>query len=180
MSRNSLFGNSLSRYSVLCVLGIFAVYAVAAAYLNTASKGQELGSAAAGVYFSSNPSLPNPLSPELKDIFFDRNSYEIREDAKPVLDENVEVLRSEPGMFVVIESYCDSREESQAHLGSGRGDAVREYMSARGVDEERVLTVNKCGKYDMQLVSNRDTARLDSRVRFVALDESSGRLALLR
>ena len=85
-------------------VGLFMLDAVSAAFIRTASSGQELDSGTSGAVSASGPAVPGPYNPELKDIFFDRDSYEIRGDAKPVLDENAEVLKNEPGMFVVIES----------------------------------------------------------------------------
>lgn len=175
MSKKTKLLNTISRYFIPGTLGVLMAYGIGSGYMNTASSGTELD---AGTNESSPAAeaIPgSPYRPELKDVFFDRDSSILREDAKPVLDENAEVLKSEPGMFVVIESYCDSREESPAHLGTERGDAVREYMSTRGVDPERALVVNKCSKYDMELVNSSDAVRLDSRVHFVPLDDSLDR-----
>lgn len=171
MSNKSNFWNGFSKYFMTVVMGLFMLYAVSAAYIRTASSGQELNSRTSGAVSASGPAVPDPYNPELKDIFFDRDSYEIRGDAKPVLAENAELLKSEPGTYVVIESYCDAREESPANLGMKRADAVKEYILSRGVDAEQVLTVNKCNLYDMQLVERSETVRLDSRVHFVALDQ---------
>jgi len=175
MSRKTNFLNRISRYFIPGTLGVLMAYGIGTGYMSTASSGIELDA----VIYEGSPvadTVPaSPYRPELKDVFFDRNSSVLRDDARPVLDENAEVLRSDPDMFVVVESYCDSREESPAHLGTKRGDAVREYMSSRGVDPERVLVVNKCNKYDMELVNSRDTVTLDGRVHFVPLDDSMDR-----
>ncbi len=153
---------------------IFMVDGASSAYLQTISSGQELDPGVPGAVSKSGPAVPNPYSPELKDVFFDRDSYKIRADAKPVLDENAEVMKDQPDMFIVIESYCDSREHSPSSLGVKRTASVREYVVSRGVDAEQVLTVNKCTIYDMQLVNSEDAVRLDSRVHFVVLDQSVG------
>jgi hypothetical protein len=171
MSKKSNFWNGFSKYFMTVVMGLFMLYAVSAAYIRTASSGQELDSGTSGAVSASGPSVPDPYNPELKDIFFDRDSYVIRGDAKPVLAENAQALKSEPGTYVVIESYCDAREESPSSLGIRRADAVKEYILSRGVDAEQILTVNKCTVYDMQLVERIETVRLDSRVHFVALDQ---------
>ena len=171
MSNKSNFWNGFSKYFTTVAMGLFMLYAVSAAYIQTASSGQEPDSGTSVAVSASGPAVPDPYNPELKDIFFDRNSYEIRGDAKPVLDENAELLKSEPGTYVVLESYCDAREESPANLGMKRADTVKEYILSRGVDAEQVLTVNKCNVYDMQLVERYETVRLDSRVHFVALDQ---------
>ena len=178
MSKKSEFQNRFTKYLIPCALVTFMVWTASSAYMHTDSRGQELGSEATGSVFMSDLSLPNPYNPELKDIFFDRDSYEIRGDAKPVLDENAEVLKNEPDMFVVIESYCDSREHSPSHLGIKRGDSVKEYILGRSVDAEQVLTVNKCSVYDMKLARSDEAARLDSRAHFVALDQSTDRDSL--
>ena len=174
MSRSN-YWKRFSRYIIPGAMGFFMAYGIGSGYLNTTSNGSELDPV---VYESSSMTVPgvyDPYRPKLKDIFFNPNSSRLRDDAKLVLDENAQVLRSDPDVFVVIESYCDSREESPAHLGSKRGEAVREYMSDRGVDTDRVLIVNKCNKYDLELVNGVDTARLDSRVHFVPLDQSQDR-----
>ncbi|GEM_PF-2809936 len=175
MSKKSNFWNVFSKYFTTAAMGLFMLYAVSAAYIQTASSGQGLDSGTPVAVSASGPSVPDPYIPELKDIFFDRNSYEIRVDAKPVLDENAELLKSEPGTYVVIESYCDAREESPANLGMKRADTVKEYILSRGVDAEQVLTVNKCTVYDMRLVERSETVRLDSRVHFVSLDQPTDR-----
>lgn len=175
MSNKSNFWNGFSKYFMTIVMGLFMLYAVSAAYIRTASSGQELDSGTSGAVSASGPAVPDPYNPELKDIFFDRDSYEIRGDAKPVLAENAQALKSEPQTFVVIESFCDAREESPSSLGIKRGDAVKEYILSLGVDAEQVLTVNKCTVYDMQLVEGYETVRLDSRVHFVSLDQSTDR-----
>jgi OmpA family protein len=177
MSDKSNFLNKISRYFIPGALGMFMAYGIGTGYMSTASSGSELDT---GIHESAPVTDPGPTGlyrPELKDVFFDRNSSRLRSDAKPVLDENAQVLRDEPAMYVVIESYCDSREESPARLGIKRGDAVRDYMNSRGVDAGRVLVVNKCNAYDMELVNSRDAVRLDSRVHFVPLDESLDRVS---
>ena len=182
MSKISKFWNRFCEYLIPCTLVASMVWMISYAYVYTDSRGQELGSEAAGEVFMSDPSLPNPYSPELKDIFFDRNSYEIRADAIPVLAENAQALKNAPQTYVVIESYCDARENSASSLGIKRGDSVKEYILGMGVDSEQILTVNKCTPYDMEHVDSLETARLDSRVHFVALDQPTDRdsLALAR
>lgn len=177
MSEKSNFLNKISRYFVPGALGMFMAYGIGTGYMSTASSGSELDT---GIHESAHVTDPGPTGlyrPELKDIFFDRNSSRLRSDAKPVLDENAQVLRDEPDMYVAVETYCDSREESPARLGIERGDAVRDYMSGRGVEAGRVLIVNKCNAYDMELVNSRDSVRFDNRVHFVPLDESLDRVS---
>jgi len=178
MNTKSNFWNRVARYCIPGALAVFMAYGIGSGYLSTASSGNELDPGIQERAPVTDPGPANPYRPELKDVFFDKNSSRLRHDAKPVLDENAQILRDESDiMYVVIESYCDSREESPARLGIERGDAVRDYMSSRGVDANRVLVVNKCNAYDMQLVNSRDAVRLDNRVHFVPLDESLDRVS---
>ncbi len=76
MSKKSNFWNGFSKYFMTVVMGLFMLYAVSAAYIRTASSGQELDSGTSGAVSASGPAVPDPYNPELKDIFFDRDSYE--------------------------------------------------------------------------------------------------------
>jgi hypothetical protein len=168
--------NSWGKYLLAAAFGVFIVLGISSPYVLAVSNGQEPGSGVTGAASSSDTAPPDPYIPELKDVFFDRGSFDIiREDAKPVLDENVQALRNEPDTFVVIESYCDAREESSASLGASRGESVKEYMVSRGADADQILTVNKCTVDDMQHADGYETVRLDSRVHFVILDQPKER-----
>lgn len=166
--------NRITGYIVPGVLGVLMVYGVGTSVLSQQPTGSEPEGGAPSYDALSGAAVSNPYSPELKDIFFDTNSHLIREDAKPVLDENAEILKNEPGTFVVIEAFCDSRESSASSLGVKRADSVKDYMVDHGVGPERIITASKCNIYDMQLVRSVDAERLDSRVRFIALDQIKG------
>ena len=166
--------NRITRYIVPGTLGVLMVYGVGTSVLSQQSSGSEPEGEAPSYDALSGAAVSNPYSPELKDIFFDTNSHLIRDDAKPVLDENAEALKNEPGTFVVIEAFCDSREASASSLGVKRAEGVKDYIVSQGVGPERIITANKCNIYDMQLASHVEAERLDSRVRFIALDRIKG------
>jgi OmpA family len=175
MSNKTMFWYKFVNYLIPGAVGMFMIYSAATSNSSAISGGAEPAGDTPDYSAISGSAIYNPYSPELKDIFFDQNSYTIREDAKPVLNENAEVLKNEPDTFVVIESYCDSREQSPSGLGAKRAYSVKEYLMDRGVDPDRVITANKCNIYDMQFVDSRDSVRLDSRVHFVALDTIANR-----
>ena len=52
----------------------------------------------------------------LFDIFFDFDKDEIREDAKPVLMENAELLKDEPELTIVIHGYADIRGTNEYNI----------------------------------------------------------------
>lgn len=111
---------------------------------------------------------PNP-SEELtmKDVFFDFNSFNIKESAKAVLKENAEVLKSNPDVVVFIQGYCDSRENTDENLGLKRAHAVSNFMVKQGVDAERVNSVNKCDESYVDLTADEGPWRLNRFVHFV-------------
>lgn len=112
---------------------------------------------------------------EMHDIFFDRGSADIRVDAEPVLLDNAEILRKNPGAYVVIEGYCSEPEADMHGLAQVRADQVKEYIVSEGVDPGRIITVGKCSHYLMsQPEEERATyPELDQRVHFTSLDEYS-------
>ncbi|MEQ9620075.1 MAG: OmpA family protein [Deltaproteobacteria bacterium] len=163
--------NKINRYLVPGALGIFMVYGVASTHMAPQSEGAEMESGMPGYEVLAASTELSPYSPELKDIFFNENSYRIREDAKEVLKENSEVLKTETDTYVVIEAYCNAGEQIPENLGVLRAESVKNYVVQQGIDPDRIITANKCNAYDMKLSNTEDSIGLDSRVHFVALDE---------
>jgi len=178
MKHISNMWSKISKYAVPGALGVIMVYAAASTHMAEQSDGAELTGETPDYIELAWTETYDPYTPELKDIFFDRDSFTIREDAEPVLDENVRVLKSNPDTFVVIESYCDENEEMTTSLGAVRADLIKAYIVGKGVEPDRIVTANKCNAYDMELQSNRVSIGLDSRVHFVSLDELDRDLSL--
>jgi peptidoglycan-associated lipoprotein len=80
----------------------------------------------------------------LEDAFFDFDKSVIRPDARAALDENIRVLDANPEARVVIEGHCDERgtNEYNLALGERRANAVRDYLTAGGIDRERISTIS--------------------------------------
>lgn len=80
----------------------------------------------------------------LKDIFFDFDKSEIRQDAKASLMENVRWLRDHPGAAITIEGHCDERGTSEYNLGLGerRAKATKDYLISSAIDPRRIVTVS--------------------------------------
>jgi hypothetical protein len=110
---------------------------------------------------------PNPREEiAMKDVFFDFNSFNIKESAKAVLKENAEVLKNNPDVVVFIQGYCDSREHSDENLGFKRANAVSNYIVKQGVDPQRVNSVDKCDESYVGLTADESPWRLDRFVHF--------------
>jgi peptidoglycan-associated lipoprotein len=77
-------------------------------------------------------------------IFFDFDKYNLREDARRILDRNAEVLKTNSDVNIVIEGHCDERgtNEYNLALGENRAKAAREYLIRIGIDASRITTLS--------------------------------------
>ncbi|HVN74775.1 MAG TPA: OmpA family protein [Thermoanaerobaculaceae bacterium] len=78
------------------------------------------------------------------DVFFDFDKWAIRKDQIAALDVDVDLLKKNPDVRVLIEGHCDERGGETYNLGLGerRATAVQKYLLAKGVEPERVATVS--------------------------------------
>jgi len=76
----------------------------------------------------------------LREIYFNFDKYDIREDAKPVLQKNAEWLLSHNSVEFVIEGNCDERGtiEYNIALGEKRAISAKKYLVSLGVPAERI------------------------------------------
>lgn len=81
----------------------------------------------------------------IQDIFFDFDRSYIRADARPVLDQNAQILRSRPDVNVVIEGYCDIRgtDEYNLALGQRRAESTKDYLVRLGISPSRIQAVSR-------------------------------------
>jgi peptidoglycan-associated lipoprotein len=80
----------------------------------------------------------------LKMINFDFDKYLIRDDMKPLLEQNAQWLLKHPTVVVSIDGHCDERgtEEYNMALGEKRAQAAKKYMVSLGVPADRLNTVS--------------------------------------
>lgn len=77
-------------------------------------------------------------------VFFDFDSYTLRDDARASLDRDAKVLRDNAEVRITIEGHCDERgtvEYNQA-LGERRAQAAREYLVAAGINGSRMEVIS--------------------------------------
>ena len=100
-----------------------------------------------------------------EDVHFDFDRYTLRTEATRVLDEAVAALRDDPNLRIEIEGHtCNiGTAEYNLALGDRRANAVREYLTGRGVPADRLRSVSygeERPKYDN---SREETRRLNWR-----------------
>lgn len=91
----------------------------------------------------------------IREIHFDFDSRNIREDAAIDLQKIIEVMREYPAMTVAIRSHTDSRgnDDYNQLLSEKRAQATKHYMTSQGIDSSRLSAKgygetqlkNKCG-----------------------------------
>jgi peptidoglycan-associated lipoprotein len=82
--------------------------------------------------------------PELKDIHFDFDKYDIRPGDAKILDTNASWLKSNPDQLVLIEGHCDERgtNEYNLALGERRAKATMNYLVSQGVQANRITIIS--------------------------------------
>ena len=89
--------------------------------------------------------LNDPNSPLAKrSIYFDFDSYAVRDDYQPLLQQHAQYLKSHPDRHVLIQGNTDERGTSEYNLALGqkRAEAVRRAMSLLGVADSQMEAVS--------------------------------------
>jgi peptidoglycan-associated lipoprotein len=79
-----------------------------------------------------------------KDIYFDFDRYEIKDEAKPILEELANWLIKNKGTMVLLEGHCDERGTNQYNLALGdrRANSTKEFLIASGVPLRKINTIS--------------------------------------
>jgi peptidoglycan-associated lipoprotein len=120
----------------------------------------------------SNLSLaPNTASGSnaLGDVFFDYDRFQIRKDAMPVLDANVEWLRANGSKTVLIEGHCDERGTLAYNLvlGEKRARAAKKYLQDLGAQAAQLQITSYGEARPFCKQQNEDCYQQNRRAHFV-------------
>jgi peptidoglycan-associated lipoprotein len=104
-----------------------------------------------------------------EDVHFDFDRYTLRPEATRVLDEAVTAMRETPTLRLTIEGHTCSigTAEYNLALGDRRANAVKDYLTSRGISADRLQTISygeERPKYDN---SREETRRLNRRAALV-------------
>ncbi|MFC0397545.1 peptidoglycan-associated lipoprotein Pal [Paraburkholderia rhizosphaerae] len=89
--------------------------------------------------------LNNPNSPLAKrSVYFDFDSYSVKDEYQPLLQQHAQYLKSHPQRHVLIQGNTDERGTSEYNLALGqkRAEAVRRAMSLMGVPDSQMEAVS--------------------------------------
>lgn len=78
-----------------------------------------------------------------QDVLFDYDKYNIRVDARPILDSAASFMNDEKDLKIAIEGHCDERgtNEYNLALGEKRAKATKAYLVSLGISPERLTIV---------------------------------------
>ena len=82
--------------------------------------------------------------PDLRDVHFDFDRYDIRPEIANVLDTNADWLKANLNFLVLIEGHCDERgtDEYNLALGEHRAKAAMNYLVSQGVQASRLTVIS--------------------------------------
>lgn len=77
------------------------------------------------------------------DTHFDYNKSTLTDEAKSLLDKEVQVLKENPKMKVRMAGYTSAKgtEKNNQKLSERRANAVRDYLIEKGIAKERITTI---------------------------------------
>lgn len=77
-------------------------------------------------------------------IYFATDSYQLSDAARAVLEQQAQLLASNPSYQIMIEGNCDERgtREYNLALGARRANSVKDFLVALGISASRISTVS--------------------------------------
>ena len=93
---------------------------------------------------TSNESDAQLFSQNMKDVFFEYDSYEITSQYQSVIQSDARFLQQHPSMTFVIEGHCDERGsiEYNVALGEYRANAAKQALVQAGISATRIRTIS--------------------------------------
>ena len=106
-----------------------------------------------------------------QDVLFDYDRYDIRGEARPILDSVASFLNDEKGLNIAIEGHCDERgtNEYNLALGEKRANATKNYLVSLGTSPERITVVTYGEEKQICMDQNDACWQQNRRAHFVVL-----------
>jgi peptidoglycan-associated lipoprotein len=107
----------------------------------------------------------------LKDIHFDYDQYQLREDARDVLKTNADWLKKNASGRVEIEGHCDERGTTEYNLalGAKRAQTAKDYLVTLGIATNRISTISYGEEIPACTEASETCWQQNRRARFVVL-----------
>lgn len=118
---------------------------VASSTPSTGNGAQTQGSGTQGVSGAALNPLKDPSNILSKrNVFFDYDKYDVKDEFKPLVQAHAKYLSSNPGAGIIVQGNCDERgsREYNIALGQRRAEAVRKMLNVLGVADKQIETVS--------------------------------------
>ena len=104
----------------------------------------------------------------LKEVFFDFDKADIREQDRATLSQNAEALKKFDFLRITVEGHCDERGtvEYNLALGERRAKAADDYLVSLGVPADRLKTVSYGKEVPVCTQSSEDCWQRNRRAHF--------------
>ncbi len=106
------------------------------------------------------------------DVLFAYNSYTLTDESKQLLEQKAQWMARHPGVTVQLEGHCDERGTVAYNLALGerRANAVRQYMTALGIDASRITTISYGEDFPIDPRHNEEAWARNRRAHFAILN----------
>ncbi len=84
------------------------------------------------------------FSQNMKDVFYDYDSYDVSAQYQQVLQADARFLQQHPNMKFTIEGHCDERGSTEYNLalGDNRANAAKQALEQLGISADRMRTIS--------------------------------------
>lgn len=111
----------------------------------------------------------------VKPVFFEFDNADLSDEAKLTLDGNVRWLLQAENLTIkfIVEGHCDERgtEEYNLALGDKRAQVVKQYLTEKGVDPSRIVTLSFGEERPFDAHETEEAWALNRRAHFVLIQE---------
>jgi peptidoglycan-associated lipoprotein len=107
--------------------------------------------------------------PGLATVHFEYDRFSLSPEARNILSQNAEFLRSNANVNLQIEGHCDSRGsiEYNLTLGERRANTVKSYLVSLGIQESRLSVLSYGEEKPMNAGDNESAHAANRRANFV-------------
>jgi peptidoglycan-associated lipoprotein len=130
----------MSNFRALKLVGMLAVALSIGACAKNPTDNANLANASAAVPGSQQDFVVNVGDR----VFFESDSSELTQQSVSTLEKQAQWLRAYPQYAFLVEGHADERgtREYNIALGARRAQAVRDYLTSRGVQSQRMRTIS--------------------------------------
>ncbi len=84
------------------------------------------------------------FSSNMKDVFYDYDSYDVSAQYQQVLQADARFLQQHPNMKFTIEGHCDERGSTEYNLalGDNRANSAKQALEQLGISADRIRTIS--------------------------------------